>query len=77
MRIKRYEVVVFEGDVTILCDNELHFATLGDLIGLQCNVPESEIAYQRLKQKLCLISDAILDADSIIKHFETTEETNE
>lgn len=74
MRIKRYEVVVFEGDVTILCDGELHFATLGDLIGLQSNVPDTEIAYQRLKQKLCLIADAMKNVDAIIEHFETTEE---
>ena len=74
MRIKRYKVVVFEGDVTILCDNELHFATLGDLIGLQSNVPSTNILHQRLKQKLYLIADAMKDVDSIIKQFETTEE---
>ena len=57
-------------DVNILCDEELQFATLFGMRGLQCNFREDSEEYVELDRQLHIIARAMVEVDRIIEKGE-------
>ena len=57
-------------DVNILCDEELQFATLFGMRGLQCNFREDSEEYAELDRQLHIIAKAMVEVDRILKKGE-------
>ena len=77
MRIKKYEITVLGKDINILCNEELQYATLFGLRGLQCNFPPESEQYRTLDRKLGELAKTILEIDGIIDEGEHLHEKEE
>ena len=70
MRVRTYEITILGNDVNILCDEELQFATLFGMRGLQCNFREDSEEYVELDRQLHVIAKAMAEVDRIIEKGE-------
>ena len=66
IRIKKYEITVLEGDISILCEG-FQYATICGGAGMQCNFPPESEEYRELERALGVVAEEMKRIDRIME----------